>query len=433
MHDESPFDPCRQWLGIDAVELVTPHRVLGISPLETDPLVIVRAADQRLFTLRSIDPGPLARARDALLARIEQSRDAMLAAASAARGSPSLPFPATNHQPGGVFGSGAAVEPPSAPLFPAPGVVVRPRAVVRRSSPVLPLAVAALLLGAAGWLGYQVLQNQSGKSAASVALSTPPQPERPASERPRAVRQRRPAPEPITEQEPIADPEDEREPEPEPEPITEPEPEPITEPEPEPITEPEPESITEPEPETAASDGDTLEDHLENVYAALRRSDFPTADKLLDTAQDVAASDESASERLGRWRLLAAYARNFPALRDKALKASGENEIKLKDGRIIGIVEVDATRVVYRDRGRNERVPRDRLPDDVLLAIVHQWFNAARKPGNHLYLGTFHVLRDPPDLASAQGEFQLAAFSGEPDGTVLQQLLTDPVIAGGDQ
>ncbi|MFM8953469.1 MAG: hypothetical protein ACKOOF_10480, partial [Planctomycetaceae bacterium] len=188
MHDESSFDPCRQWLGIDAVELVTPHRVLGISPLETDPLAIVRAADQKLITLRSIDPGPLARARDALLARVEQSRDAMLAAASAARSSPPLPFAPTNHQPGGVFGSGAAVEFPSAPMLPAPSVTVRPRVVVRRSSPVLPLAVAALLLGAAGWLGYQVLQNQSDKPSASVALSTSPQPERPASKPPRAVR-----------------------------------------------------------------------------------------------------------------------------------------------------------------------------------------------------------------------------------------------------
>lgn len=422
MHDESPFDPCRQWLGIDAVELVTPHRVLGVSPLETDPLAIVRAADQKLITLRSIDPGPLARARDALLARVEQSRDAMLAAASTARGSPSLPFPPTNHQPGGVFGSGEAVEPPSAPMLPTPSVAVRPPVVVRRSSPVLPLAVVALLLGAAGWLGYQVSQNQSGKPAVSVALSTSPRPERPAPKRPasepsRAVRPPRPVPEPL------AEPETESEPESEPEPITEPETESLTEPEPEPDA----------APGTTASDGDTLEDHLESVYAALRRRDFPAADKLLDKAQDVAAPDKSASERLDRWRRLAAYAKNFPALRDKALKASSENDIELADGRIIGIIEVDATRVVYRDRGQNERVPRDRLPDDVLLAIVQQWFNAARKPGNHLYLGTFHLLRDTPDLASARGEFQLASFSGEPDGAVLQQLLTDPVIAGGDQ
>jgi hypothetical protein len=76
MQNDAPFDPCRQWLGIDAVELVTPHRVLGISPLETDPLVIVRAADQKLGVLRSIDPGPLGRARDALVTRVEQARDA---------------------------------------------------------------------------------------------------------------------------------------------------------------------------------------------------------------------------------------------------------------------------------------------------------------------------------------------------------------------
>ena len=34
------FDPCREWLGIPAVDLVSAHAVLGVSPGETDPTVI---------------------------------------------------------------------------------------------------------------------------------------------------------------------------------------------------------------------------------------------------------------------------------------------------------------------------------------------------------------------------------------------------------
>ena len=147
----------------------------------------------------------------------------------------------------------------------------------------------------------------------------------------------------------------------------------------------------------------------------------------------IAAKDESSAERVERWSRLATYARKFLGFRDQALRASGENEIELDGGRLIGIVEINADRVVYRERGRTERVPLDRLPDDILLAIVQQWFNAAAKPGNHIYLGVFHILRKEPDLASARGEWQLAAFGGEQEGTALQPLLADPVIKNGGQ
>ena len=78
-------------------------------------------------------------------------------------------------------------------------------------------------------------------------------------------------------------------------------------------------------------------------------------------------------------------------------------------------------------------MPRDRLPDDILLAIMQKWFNAAAQPGNHIYLGVFHLLRKEPDLASARGEWQLAAFGGQREGTALQPLLSDPIIKDGGQ
>ena len=84
------FDPCRQWLGIDAVELGDPRRVLGLLPSEADPLVVLRAADARLTLLRGIAAGPFDMARNALIKRVEEAREAVLAQIAAA---PRPPMP----------------------------------------------------------------------------------------------------------------------------------------------------------------------------------------------------------------------------------------------------------------------------------------------------------------------------------------------------
>ncbi|NBW97745.1 MAG: hypothetical protein EBR28_13720, partial [Planctomycetia bacterium] len=75
----APFDPCKQWLGIDAVELVDPRRVLGLAPGETSPQAVQRAAEARLTVLRGVPAGPFDRARAALMERVAEARDAVLA------------------------------------------------------------------------------------------------------------------------------------------------------------------------------------------------------------------------------------------------------------------------------------------------------------------------------------------------------------------
>lgn len=75
------FDPCREWLGIDAVALGDPARVLGVPAECRDPAVIGRAADARLQSLRQVTPGPFAKAHAALVSRVEEARDTLLAAA----------------------------------------------------------------------------------------------------------------------------------------------------------------------------------------------------------------------------------------------------------------------------------------------------------------------------------------------------------------
>jgi hypothetical protein len=79
MPTDAPFDPCRQWLGIDAVHVGNARLVLGVSPQEADPLVVLRAAEARLNLLRAISPGPFEMARAGLIKRVEEAREKLLA------------------------------------------------------------------------------------------------------------------------------------------------------------------------------------------------------------------------------------------------------------------------------------------------------------------------------------------------------------------
>lgn len=77
-----PFDPCREWLGIDAADLVHPHRVLGIPVSQTDADTIARVAEERIASLARIAPGPFAKAHTALMTRVAEARDTLLATAT---------------------------------------------------------------------------------------------------------------------------------------------------------------------------------------------------------------------------------------------------------------------------------------------------------------------------------------------------------------
>lgn len=140
-----PIDPCREWLGIDAVDLASPHLVLAVRMDETDPQAIERAAAARLRTLESINPGPFERAHAALVSRIGEARDEMLAAArrAAAQTRPEPPRGGLAPPPpplssGGVpswpgaFPTLQPTTPPAPPPLPPPDV---PTATHASSSP----------------------------------------------------------------------------------------------------------------------------------------------------------------------------------------------------------------------------------------------------------------------------------------------------------
>jgi hypothetical protein len=124
MPTDAPFDPCRQWLGVDAVHAGNARLMLGVSPQEADPSVVLRAAEARLNLLRAISPGPFEMARAGLIKRVEEAREKLLAeiAASPQRSRSDSPVPFAMPAPPSQRAAGvppiSAARPPAIPVVP---------------------------------------------------------------------------------------------------------------------------------------------------------------------------------------------------------------------------------------------------------------------------------------------------------------------------
>jgi hypothetical protein len=428
----APFDPCRQWLGIDAVELGDPRRVLGLLPSETDPLVVLRAADARLTLLRGIAPGPFDMARNALIKRVEESREAVLTQIASAP-QPPVPVGSTFRMPPPPRGTAPAPQPPQIPMVPAMAddgddegfVSVKTRAVYRKQSSGIGglLLLLALLAAAAGGLALYWKNGQQFKDVAALTaggrnkpaikdnvVTTPPRRTEPAPE---------PKPEPPSETDPESKPavsdaasavaSDNP-------PADPPEPPPTTE---EPVPTEAAEAATPNE-----ADAEAIVPFLERALAFLQDEQFDDADDALGQAGDEPMG-KPAANRLAQWQSLVTYSKGFAELRDQALAAARPGLEYEIDGKRVGIVEIDEAKVIYRVAGKNKTVPRSRIPGKLLLAIVTGWFD--RKPANQLYLGAYHATKPEPDLDKAREAWELASRRGA-DPSDLMPLLEDPVL-----
>ncbi|MEN9667240.1 MAG: hypothetical protein RLZZ326_3603 [Planctomycetota bacterium] len=171
------FDPCRAWLGIDRADLADPRRVLGLVPGETDPIVVLKAAETRLKALKGLAAGQHHAAREGLILQVEQAREKVLSQIAAAGGAEGPRKPAT-------AGGGYAMPPPprrpdtpepdgpATVLFPStvhaedpgharpatdatPLVRVRPRRPVRRQgNAAIWLSLLAILASVAAGTGF---------------------------------------------------------------------------------------------------------------------------------------------------------------------------------------------------------------------------------------------------------------------------------------
>lgn len=444
------FDPCKQWLGIDAVDLVDPRRVLGLGPGEADPLAVLRAAEARLARLRGVDPGPFAVARQALLKRVEEAREAVLqqiGAAGTGSAGPARPSLAMPPPPGGGMPRPAApapVMPPVPTLAPQPaaaaawpdddagssisssGIEIRRKVVYRKKSSGSGLLIALILaLAAAAGVLYAYKFHPDllgvGKAATRSRVAPtpdptpPPDPKTAAEPRPtpasQPVRKPKPRPAPLPYSEP------ESKPRPTPLPYSEPEPEPEPGPTPDPNPEPAPSETT-----------GRLESLLQDLRERLQSGDFAAAQTAVEQAASVAVSKPS-RERVARWAELVRCAKGFDGYRNKALaavKVGAEYDI---DGKKIAIVEIDDEKFIYRFAGTNRTTPQNRIPGRILMTIVTEWLDD--RPANDLYLGAYHATKAEPDLAKARVAWQRAQDGGV-DASLLLPLLEDPVLLKGE-
>lgn len=440
----TPFDPCRQWLGIDAVDLVDPRRVLGIGPGESDPLAVLRAAEARLAKLRSVEPGPFAVARQALMKRVEEARETVLRQISGGAGgaepaSRRLSMPPA---PGGV-----AVRPSVS--APAPAPVVPRVPVVPPAPPQVPPPVAA-----AGWPGDDAAPNPSpaiqirrkveyrkqssggglllllilALAAAAGALywykfRPDVGGEKTVAARPRG--EQTPAPEPAPPPTPPPAPKPRPKPAPEPEPPPAPRPQPAPTPDPRPEPPPAPRPSPEPAP---PEDTRQLESLLGDVKKSLQGGDFTAARTAVEEAKAVAASKPS-RDRVERWAELVTFAKGFADYREKALAAVTPGDEYDLDGKKIAIVEIDAEKLIYRYGGKNTTKTRDKIPGGILMKIVTEWFDD--NPANDLYIGAYHATKEEPRFDTARASWEQAQALGA-DASLLLPLLDDPVLTAAD-
>jgi len=486
-----PFDPCREWLGIDAADLVHPHRVLGIPVSETDADTIARVAEERIAQLARIAPGPFAKAHAALITRVAEARDTLLATATWDTSAESVPdAPVFSPPPPPMLAAAPMAPPPTPsppplagsppPFLPAAGAArVSSEQVAETSAPQLfrdlataagaareptfePLPIAAtvfgsrapsdrrtapreggpglgyfaVLLAAAAVVGYVVyrmptLDLRGLQIAMHLAAEQDPAASEPAAPAPLPGASRSAGPPPA---QPLMEPAD---------PITEQPTEPLS-----PQAAPEqaaPEAPMEarvasppeapmPDPEAErrmAAERDRIAEvvsaALDDAYHALQRGEFDTADRVIESASKDVGDDAELATRIERWRLLASYASAFEEHREKAFASANSGREYEIDGRLIAIIEITPTMFIYRLEGKNVRKPRDEVHPRVEMAVVEKWFEGDGRATNFIFMGARWLCFSPPNVKRARDAWQKARDGGE-DVSALLALLDDPIV-----
>jgi hypothetical protein len=427
------FDPCREWLGIDAVDLDKPHLVLGLTAGETDPVAVGRAAAARLTTLNGLVPGPFAVARDALLQRVQEARDSMLAA---------LPPPggmAAARPPAPRIATGAATPGGHSPAVAGQGSFAfdtgstRPHGPAHRphhhhhhhpsrtaDSGVALAALMFLLAAAAGLGGYwYASQDKADRRVASRDADRPAQ--RPTANDPdrnQPVRSRN---------------EPSERPGPRPRPGTDDTPQPQSFPaQPAPFL-PAPVQPSQPAPPVddaaAARAVIAVDASLRTAFMQISGKDHAAAARTIQAARDQAGDDPDLHARIDRWGLFNDYAKEFAKHAADALKAANAGRDYALGKTRIAVIESTPTMLIYKQAGTVHRVPRERIPHDVITAIVGTWFAADGRAANHIFLGIHHLAQPQPDVAATRREWQTATNGGESMAGMMP-LLDDPIIKG---
>jgi hypothetical protein len=482
MSSDVPQDPCREWLGIDAADLGDHRRVLGVAPEERDPLVVLRAAEQRLARLRSARAGSLEFVRTGFMKRVEAARESVLAEiAAAAPTAPAFrppPAPSTLSPPPAVRHAISAVPaiPPAIPAAPPPvpraavpvPPVPPPPGAVAESTPVAPIVirrtvyrkqtpvagVAAALVGlsaVAGGLGYYALvvkPEQAARVAHAAREHAAAEADHDDDEK--AVgHERSPAAADAAvdgdRPPPRARPRRPRSPSSDAAQVTASPATMAAREEDVPTAKPDQRSTNPPKgkaaaakdaakpkpapgmsDEAAAEEAGRLDGTLGEVLAALRAGEDSTASRLLETAA-AAVRGAPARDRLAGWQRLAESHGRFLEGRAAALDAVEPGARYEVGGRSVVIEKLDDTQCVYRASGPARTVAREKIPAGIVLAIVAGWFGD--DTAGDLAIAAFQLAREEPEVRLAREHLEKARDAGA-DVDALLPLCEDPLFAG---
>lgn len=166
---------------------------------------------------------------------------------------------------------------------------------------------------------------------------------------------------------------------------------------------------------------------LGEAYRAIQRQEFDTAIPAIDGAANQVGDDADAAARVERWRLFADYAKEYSSYQQQAFVAANAGREYEAGGVRFSVVEITPERFVYKVGGRIERRSPAAVDPRITMAIVEAWFAADGRAANHLFLGARWLSLDPPEIARAQEEWEIAGSGGEAAAPLLE-LLQDPVI-----
>jgi hypothetical protein len=168
---------------------------------------------------------------------------------------------------------------------------------------------------------------------------------------------------------------------------------------------------------------------LRKAFTQITGKDYAAATRTIQAARDQAGDDPDLHQRIDRWNLFNDYAKEFARHAADALKAANAGRDYALGKTRIAVIESTPTMLVYKQSGAVQRVPRERIPHDVLTAIVGTWVAADGRAANHIFLGIHHLAQPQPDVAAARREWQTATNGGESMAGMMP-LLDDPIIKG---
>lgn len=148
---------------------------------------------------------------------------------------------------------------------------------------------------------------------------------------------------------------------------------------------------------------------LRGARQALGERQYQQAKDRIDSAKRLAVSEEQ-NRLVKSFQALTMYVEGFwQAVREGLQGLETAGELKF-GGTVVSVVEVGPSHLLIREAGENRRYSADQLPARVAMAIARHWFDG--RPDNKLYLGAFHFVGPPIDVAEAKRLWEEAAAAG---------------------